>query len=116
LSHADVLPRLELADFFVNTSLTDSLDKAGLEAMACGLPVFATNDAYRDILSGHPRLLFARRNPADLADKIEALIKSPEADRKKLSSTMRGIVVEKHDLKGFAERLSEAIIGLSRHG
>jgi glycosyltransferase involved in cell wall biosynthesis len=39
------------ADVFLNFSLTGSVDKAVLEAMACGTPVLVSNEAFKGILS-----------------------------------------------------------------
>lgn len=48
----DRLPSLyHWADIFLNFSLTGSVDKAVLEAMACGTPVGVSNESFKDILN-----------------------------------------------------------------
>src|SRR5690606_6323591 len=45
-----VVPELQAATVMVNTSQTGSVDKAVIEAMACGLPVVTANEAFQTIL------------------------------------------------------------------
>jgi len=46
----EVLSCYQKADCFINLSDTDSVDKAVLEAMSCGLPVITSNKAFRGVL------------------------------------------------------------------
>lgn len=60
------------ADMFVNTGLTGSLDKVGLEAIAAGLPVLACNPAYADVFREFSdRLMFTKDDARELADTLE---------------------------------------------
>ncbi|MDE1874915.1 MAG: glycosyltransferase family 4 protein, partial [Patescibacteria group bacterium] len=49
--HDDVPAVLRSADIFINASKTGSLDKAVLEAMACGVPALTSNEAFADMLA-----------------------------------------------------------------
>lgn len=42
VANRNIIPFLQEADLFVNTSHTGSLDKAIVEAMACGLPILTS--------------------------------------------------------------------------
>ena len=56
-------------DVFLNLSATGSMDKAVLEALACGVPVVTTNAAFKDLLL--PYGLFVEgMDPGMLADAI----------------------------------------------
>jgi len=55
--HEKVIKYYKEADVFVNLSNTGSLDKAVLEAMACGVPVITSNEGlfsflYKDVICG----------------------------------------------------------------
>src|SRR3989339_472442 len=59
-------------DLFINLSDTGSLDKAVLEAMACGLKILTSNEAFKNIL---PEENFTKNEPNMIAEKIERLAK-----------------------------------------
>lgn len=62
------------ADVFVHTSLFEAFGLIFAEAMACGLPIVATNiSAAREIV-GNAGLLFEPKNSDDLADKLLRLL------------------------------------------
>jgi glycosyltransferase involved in cell wall biosynthesis len=107
------------ARVFVNCSDTGSLDKAVLEAMACGTPVLTSNEAFvkllrEDRLGPLPPVLggsltFPRRDTEALADKLAALLTLGAAQRAALGARLRRIVVEEHDLDVLAQRIVEAL-------
>jgi len=65
------------ADIFINLSNTGSLDKAVLEAMASGLMVLTSNEAFKDIL---PDKYLVGKNPGEIAERIISLYGSPVED------------------------------------
>ena len=67
-------------DLFINLSDTGSLDKAILEAMACGLKILTSNEAFKNIL---PEENFTKNEPKEVAEKIENLAKSPNLTKDK---------------------------------
>jgi glycosyltransferase involved in cell wall biosynthesis len=93
----DKLPALlNMQDLFLNFSTTGSMDKAGLEALAVGVPVVTTNEAFEELLS--PFGLFVReRDYEALADAISRAMRRP--DRAAMVATLRGKVVAEHSLE-----------------
>lgn len=107
-------PRVEhpirAATLFVSASRTDSLDKAVLEAMACGRPVLVSNPAFRGELAGHEeRLMFAPGDHRQLAEKLDELLAAPPGELARIGSDLAERVQEHHDLDGFVGRLVEAL-------
>jgi glycosyltransferase involved in cell wall biosynthesis len=66
------------ADALVHTSLREGFNQATLEAMACGLPIVATNiPGIRDGVAG-AGILVAVRDPRAVADALESLVRDPD--------------------------------------
>ena len=85
-------------DMFLNASATGSLDKAVLEAMACGLTVLTSNEAYLAIL---PLQYFVEHPGAEfLAERIKALAGEPRPN-----TALRDIVVGDHALARTIEKI-----------
>lgn len=104
--HKEIPAYLQSADIFVNPGLTGSLDKAGLEAMATGLPVLTCNEAYEGVLGDYRNMLmFEKKNPDDLAKKLAALIRMDPASLLHLKQSMRSIVVEYHRVSGLVAKI-----------
>jgi glycosyltransferase involved in cell wall biosynthesis len=71
------------------------MDKAGLEALAVGIPVVTTNDAFEALLP--PFGLYVREREYEAI--ANAVIKAMERpDRAAMVATLRGKVVENHSL------------------
>ena len=85
-------------NLFINLSDTGSLDKAILEAMACGLKILTSNEAFKDIL---PEENFTKKEPKAVAEKIENLSKSPDMNKDKFID----YVSANHGLDNLAERV-----------
>lgn len=86
-------------DLFLNASATGSLDKAVLEAMACGLTVLTSNEAYRAILP--PRYFLEHTSTAFLAERIKAV-----ADEPRPNIALRDIMVRDHALGRMIEKMA----------
>jgi glycosyltransferase involved in cell wall biosynthesis len=106
LSNAAVAARLPHSSAFVNLSSTGSLDKAVLEAMACGVPVITANEAFRDLLAPWSNLLLIP--PGDsviLAERVRMLAAMSLPERVALGKALRQIILNGHSLNGLADRL-----------
>jgi len=84
------------SDLSVNLCPTGAPDKAGLEAMACGVPLLAVNENYsKDFGKYSDLLLFKEKNPEDLAEKILNL---QNKDLEEIGKFLRGQVAKHHSL------------------
>lgn len=104
-SHGEVPDVLRAADVFVNMSKTGSLDKAVLEAMACGLPAVSSNEAFANMLRPFG-LTFSEGNASALATVLDRL----SADRqglRSLGARLRDIVVTHHGLPRLVGAIKE---------
>lgn len=95
------------SDVMLNVSSTGSIDKAVLEAMACGLPVITANEAFTSILQPwRDQLLLPSNAPADkLAEAIQRLMTLTSAGRRALGVELRQVVVEQHSLDRLTHNL-----------
>lgn len=96
---------LNASDIFVLASLWEALGCVILEAMACGLPVIATNvggipEIIEDNVSG---FLVSSKNPEALAQKIDYLLGLDEQKRLELGNRGRKIIEEKFSLDRMVE-------------
>ena len=88
-------PYYQRADVFVLPSLNEGMSNAMLEALATGLPILATNTGGSKELieEGENGYIIKKKNPQDIADKLEKLIKDPEL-RKKMGEASRKKALE----------------------
>ncbi|MEK7098901.1 MAG: glycosyltransferase family 4 protein [Patescibacteria group bacterium] len=100
---------LGACDMFLNCSRTGSLDKAVLEAMACGLTVITSNEGYRPILP--PGYFLESIRPEALADRITTL-----AEEKRPNLALREIVVRDHALGPTIDRMARFLIPSQERG
>jgi len=105
------LPKfLQSADIFVNMSHTGSLDKAILEAMACGLPILTCNEALKDVLGFHAdELMYPKKDDKELANGLRNLMTMTNEEREKLGLMLREIVVKNHNLVGLINKISNSL-------
>ena len=94
------------SDLFVNTSRTGSLDKAIVEAMACGLPVLTCNEALIEVLGDYKeKLMYSQGDYLGLAEKIKIFINMGEIERNKIKDDLRNIVARGHSLEKFVKKI-----------
>ncbi len=96
ISYRNIAEFYHSGNLFVNFSDTGSLDKAVLEAMASGLLILTSNEAFRNILS---EKYFVAKNPKEIAEKIIALSESG------YDSSLRDYVVKNHNLNNLIAEL-----------
>jgi colanic acid/amylovoran biosynthesis glycosyltransferase len=99
-SPAQIRSRLQAADVFLLSSLSEGISNAALEAMACGLPVVTTDcggmrEAVTDGVEG---LIVPVRDPASIEKALMNLWEHPEK-RKQMGSAARNRVLKEFQLK-----------------
>lgn len=87
----------------MNVSATGSVDKAVLEAMACGVPVVVANEAFGFL----PDVCLAEPTASDVAEKVVAIARMSPAARQSLGQDLRQMVEADHSL----ERLADLLVG-----
>jgi glycosyltransferase involved in cell wall biosynthesis len=98
----------------VNTSITPSLDKVLLEAMACGVPVVTSNPAYERILAAVDSKLFvAGDDPCAVATAVEYVVSRSDAERRAIATAARELVVREHGLDRLVGRLVDELLDAS---
>ncbi|MDQ4123602.1 MAG: glycosyltransferase family 4 protein [Acidobacteriota bacterium] len=104
----DVVPFLHSLDAFVSASRFDAFGLAICEAMACSIPVIASDtEAAREIIEhGETGLLFSVNKADVLADKILDLIKNP-AHGARLGIAARARIESEFSLEKMAARTVE---------
>lgn len=91
------------ADLMLSASRTGSVDKAVLEAMACGVPAITCNESFPAIFAELGKaeaagLLFDAGNSEQLRDRSSVLLGRPAAERRDLGSKLRGLVERDHEV------------------
>jgi len=89
-------------NLFVNFSKTGSLDKSVLEAMASGLLILTSNEAFKKILS-EKYFVNKIENPKIIADKIQFLLMSA------YDYDLRDYVVKNHNLNHLMAKIISLI-------
>ncbi len=109
VSYRDVPAYYRRATLVVNASLTGSVDKVVLEAMAAARPVVSCNESIPPLLAElgdeSAALYFTPKNASELADRMEALLARTQAERDALGARLRAIVARDHDVDRLTERL-----------
>src|SRR3989344_1923716 len=93
------------ADAVINLSGTGSLDKAVLEAMACGRLVLTSNIAFKLILP--TELMVEQNQPKALAERIEFLINLSGEKKRQWQNQLRQEVVNNHNLDNLIKKIIE---------
>lgn len=111
--HERVPAELRRAHTMVNLSATGSVDKAVLEAMACGIPVVSANEAFLEMLSPWAgQLLTPPDDPQALAQRLQGLMAMESEARVALGRELRALVERDHSM----ERLVENLLAVLRSG
>jgi glycosyltransferase involved in cell wall biosynthesis len=97
------------ADVLVSATQPDrreALDKAVLEAAACGVPVLSSNAALEPLLADLPlRLRFPARDAEALAGLLADLAAAEPAVRREAGAELRRRVVAGHSVDGWADQV-----------
>ena len=107
VANRGIVPLLHSANLFVNMSHTGSLDKAILEAMACGVPVLTCNEALIDVLRRYrEQLMYPKKDFQALAEKMMSIMNLDISSRRELGLQLRSIVAEDHALERLIRDIS----------
>ncbi|MCQ4230891.1 glycosyltransferase [Pseudomonas stutzeri] len=94
----DIPEILNQSDLFVLSSAWEGFGLVVAEAMACELPVVATDcGGVKEVIGDIDRLVNIK-DPQALAEKLEIMIKLPAEERKKIGSENRGRIVSYYSL------------------
>jgi glycosyltransferase involved in cell wall biosynthesis len=101
---------LQLANLAVLPSRAEAVSLAGLEAMACELPVIGSNvgGIPQFVIPGQTGELFESENVNELAEKIIEFFKLPIDKQKSLGVNARDFVSRKFSWRSAAEQTVEA--------
>lgn len=101
----DVLGR---ARALVNNMEAGAPDKVVYEAAASCVPVLVSNPVFDELTDGlDAELMFAREDPAELAERIAALAALDPAARATIGSALRDRVAERHSVEHWADAVLE---------
>ncbi|MBA3872434.1 MAG: glycosyltransferase family 4 protein [Anaerolineae bacterium] len=101
-----VVREYQQADVMVNMSATGSMDKAVLEAMACGLPVVTANESFKSLLTPWADMLYIPpESPEVLSVRLKQLAAMSSSERAVLGAALRQLVVEQHSMQHLTDQL-----------
>ncbi len=105
----EVVRYYQTADAMVNLSRTGSVDKAVLEAMACGCLVVTSNPAFSGIVGSE--WVIAPNDPSALAGALRELMAMDAATRQTLGHQLRSVVERDHNLTKLVGKIVAAAEG-----
>ncbi len=115
--YLEIPAHFETATVVVNASLTGSLDKVTLEAMASRRPVVSCNDTspalFAELGAAGEALCFKPGDSAGLATCLAALLSSSAARRGELGAELRALVARDHEVGVLMARLVDEMGGAS---
>ena len=105
VNRTELLERYRSADIFVSSSLDEGMPNAIMEAMACGLPIVATDiSGHRELIEhGKNGLLVLLKSPKALAEAIKTLIKDRDLRERMKNNNIKKI--ESYNLQNISNYL-----------
>ena len=109
-SQSEVVPWYRQCAVHVNCSpRNNAIDKAPLEAMACGVPSLSSAEGYRETFGRYADdLLFPQGDAVKLTERLSRLLSLSAAERQEMGAYLRQQVIQYHTL----EQLAGRIVGL----
>lgn len=111
IEFSGAVPRAELVDVYRDADIfvhacDSGLDKAGLEAMSCGIPLVSSSSGFAGLLAASgSELTVAHGSAAALATRVQQLLALSPVERRALGLKLREIVREQHDLSRLMDRI-----------
>jgi glycosyltransferase involved in cell wall biosynthesis len=97
---------LQESDIFIQDSTTQSLDKALLEAVACGCVVISSNSSYKSFsFELAPQYCFSSNNAIELCAILESVILLSSGSRELTMKGLRKALEEQHSIEGLISRI-----------
>src|SRR4051812_47653060 len=114
LPHAEIVPAYQRSTLFATASATGSLDKAALEAAACGLPPIVCNPAFREFYGNlWPELSFASADDVSgLGARLTDWLDRSPVERLDAALTVRARIAAEHSVDHWAD----AVVGMIENG
>jgi glycosyltransferase involved in cell wall biosynthesis len=97
----ELVPLYTKAGFFLNTSMTQSMDKVVLEAALSGVVPVTGNRAFKDLLT--PYSLYVENATPELY--AETIMTASQNDTNELAQKLRETVAHSHSLHTFTQRI-----------
>ena len=108
------IPNREMPKIYYNSEMLidlaekGGLDKAPLEAMACGRIVFSCQPALREVLGNYKKeLSIDLKKPENIARKIKKYLELKKQEKEKIGQDLREIIIKKHSLDNLTDKLVE---------
>jgi glycosyltransferase involved in cell wall biosynthesis len=104
--HKQLPDKFAQADLLVSASGTGSIDKAILEAMACGIPAVTSNEAFGEVFGVDAvALMFPSRDTSLLVQRIKHMYNLGVPARAELGKRLREIVVTNHNIENVISKI-----------
>lgn len=108
VSQEKLPPVLQESDIFIQDSTTQSLDKALLEAVACGCVVISSNSSYKSFsFELVPQYCFSSNNAIELCTILESAASLSSEARELSMEDVRKALKEQHSIEGLISRIIE---------
>lgn len=114
VTHEKIKDYLARTDIFLHTSETGSMDKSVLEALACGVPVLSSSEAFKGILIQNDSFLNSKDSTV-IADQVLAFVHRIPEEKEKNKTRMKEYVFATHSLRHTMKKIVGVLSGATAH-